>query len=164
MSSRRLAAVLAPASWIVLGIVVLAVLLIVGPKDAFGLLFGLAFGVACLGVGAFQLWRLSKENPNTTVYTIDDLPLEQRASALRRVMFVFGGACLVLGGMTLYDLIQLEYGSAERVSVWAPVASLYRLLGFWPAALFIPAIGLLGILAMARKLRTIRTTTSRGAE
>jgi len=62
--------------------------------------------------------------------------------------------------MTAYELVQLEYGGAERATVWPPVAGLYNALGFWPAVLFFPALGLFGITPMARKLRAVNTTWS----
>ena len=91
--------------------------------------------------------------------TLDDLPIEQRASALRRLMLLFGGAIIVCTGMTAYELVQVEYGGEERM-VWAPLAGLYDALGFWPAVLFFPALGLFGITAMARKLRAANATRS----
>jgi len=92
--------------------------------------------------------------------TLDDLPIEQRASTLRRLMLLFGAAIILSAGMTAYELVQLEYGGAERVTVWAPVAGLYNALGFWPAVLFFPALGLLGITPMARKLRAVNAARS----
>src|SRR5262249_51886464 len=83
---------------------------------------------------------------------LDDLPIEQRASALRRLMLLFGGAIIVCTGMS-------EYGGEERI-VWAPLAGLYNALGFWPAVLFFPALGLFGITAMARKLCSANATRS----
>jgi hypothetical protein len=91
---------------------------------------------------------------------LDDLPIEQRASVLRRLMLLFGAAIIVCTGMTAYELAQVEYGGAERATVWAPVAELYNALGFWPAVLFFPALGLLGITPMARKLRAVSSTRS----
>jgi hypothetical protein len=57
-----------------------------------------------------------------------------------------------------YELVRLEYDWADRVSVWAPVAFVYNTFGFWPAVLFIPAAGLLLILFLATKLRSIKRT------
>ena len=92
--------------------------------------------------------------------TLDDLPIEQRASALRRLMLLFCTAIIGCTGMTAYELVQLEYGGADRVTVLAPLAELYDALGFWPAVLCFPALGLLGITAMARKLRAVNATRS----
>jgi hypothetical protein len=155
MSGRKLA-FLRPISWIVLGAAVLALPFIVEPKDEFGLFFGLAFGVACVGVGAFQFWRLKKDDPKTTAYTVDDLPIEQRVTALQRLMLLFGAAILVGTLMTGYELVHLEYGGAKRAAVWAPVAGLYNFVGFWPAVLFFPALGVFGITAMVRKMRVLK--------
>ncbi len=55
-----------------------------------------------------------------------------------------------------YEIVRLEYGWADRVSVWAPVAFVYNTFGFWPAVLFIPTAGLLLILFLATKLRSIK--------
>jgi len=96
------------------------------------------------------------DNPRTT---FDDLPIEQQASDLRRRMLLFGAAIIVCTGMTAYELVQVEYGGAER-TVWAPLAGLYNALGFWPAVLFFPALGLLGITPMARKLRAVNAKRS----
>jgi hypothetical protein len=92
--------------------------------------------------------------------TLDDLPIEQRAAALRRLMLLFGAAIIVGTGMIAYELVQLEYGGAERAMVWAPLAGLYNALGFWPAVLFFPAVGLFGITAMVGKLRAVNASRS----
>ena len=125
MSGRKLA-YLAPISWIAVGVATLAMPFVFEAKDEFGLLFGLAFGATCLGMGAFQLWRLKKDDPRTTAYTVNDLPIEQRASALRRLMWLFGAAIIVGTGMTAYELVELEYGGAERATVWAPPGFITR--------------------------------------
>jgi hypothetical protein len=114
---------------------------------------GIIHGVAIWAGGGARVGH----EPRTT---FDDLPIEQRASPLRRLMLLFGAAIIVCTGMTAYELVQLEYGGAERVTVWAPVAGLYNALGFWPAVLFFPALGLLGITPMARKLRAVNATRS----
>jgi hypothetical protein len=92
--------------------------------------------------------------------TLDDLPIEQRASALRRLMLLFGTAIIVCAGMAAYELVQLEYGGAEWATVWAPLAGLYNALGFWPAVMFFPALRLFGITNIARKLRAVNATRS----
>ena len=80
--------------------------------------------------------------------------------ALRRLMLLFTAVIIVGTGFTAYQLVQLEYSWAERVTVWGPIADLYRFLGFWPAVLFVPAIGLLGLIEMTRKLRATKAATS----
>jgi len=108
--------------------------------------------------GAFSFWRHSRRDPATPVYTIDDLPLDQRVRTLRRMILIIPIAFTPLAAFVGYDLAQVEYGWATSVRVWAPVALLYNNFGFWPAVLFVPAAGLLLIMYMAWKLRTIRET------
>jgi hypothetical protein len=113
---------------------------------------GIIHGVAIwAGVGA----RVGDDAKTT----LDDLPIEQQASYLRRRMLLFGAWIIVCTGMTAYELVQVEYGGAER-TVWAPLAGLYNALGFWPAVLFFPALGLFGITPMARKLRAVNAKRS----
>jgi hypothetical protein len=84
------------------------------------------------------------------------LPPDQRVRALRRLMWLAAIAFTPATALVAYELAQVEYGSARSVSVWAPVAFVYNALGFWPAVLFVPTVGLLLILALAWKLRTVR--------
>src|SRR5215831_16253142 len=105
---------------------------------------GIIHGVAIwVGVGV----RVGND-PRTT---FDDLPNEQQASDLRRRMLLFSALIIVCTGMTAYELVQVEYGGAEGATVWAPLAGLYNALGFWPAVLFFPALGLFGIATMVRE-------------
>jgi len=90
------------------------------------------------------------------VHTIDDLPLDQRVRTLRRAILIAPIAFTPLAALVAYELAQVEYGSAQSVRVWAPVAFLYNNFGFWPAVLAVPVLGLLVIMALAWKLRTIR--------
>jgi len=55
-----------------------------------------------------------------------------------------------------YQLAQVEFGAARSATVWAPVALVYDLLGFWPAVLLLPALAVFIILSLGRKLRAIK--------
>ncbi len=46
----------------------------------------------------------------------------------------------------ILELNKLEGGTEHHVSVWAPIAWLYQLFGYWVAALFLPVLilGLVG--------------------
>jgi hypothetical protein len=139
------------------GVAVLGMpLFIDGPKDLEGLIFLLLLGLGLLGWGAFSLWRHSRLDPTAPVHTIDDLPVDQRVRTLRRMIVIVPVAFTPLAAFVGYELAQVEYGLARSVRVWAPVAFLYNNLGFWPAVLFVPAVGLLLIMALAWKLRTVR--------
>jgi len=146
-----------PIIYMVGGAAVLAMpLFIEGPKDFEGAIFLVLFGIGLLGWGAFSLWRHRKLDPTTPVYTIDDLPVDQRVRALRRMILIIPIAFTPLAAFVGYELAQLEYGGATSVRVWSPVAFVYNHFGFWPAVLLVPAAGLLLIMVLAWKLRTIR--------
>jgi len=148
-----------PIIYVVGGVAVLGMpLFIDGPKDFEGVIFLILLGLALLGWGTFSLWRHSKLDPAAPVHTIDDLPLDERVRALRRMILIVPIAFTPLAAFVGYELAQVEYGWATSVRVWAPVALLYNNFGFWPAVLFVPAAGLLLIMYMAWKLRTIRET------
>ena len=146
-----------PIIYMVGGVAVLAMpLFIEGPKDLEGLIFLVVIGLGLLGWGAFSLWRHRKLDPTTPVHTIDDLPVDQRVRALRRMILMVPIAFTPLAALVGYEIAQVEYGWEGTVRVWAPVAFLYNNFGFWPAVLFVPAAGLLLIMFLAWKLRTIR--------
>ena len=139
------------------GVAVLGMPLFVGgPKDLEGGILLVLFGLGLLGWGAFSLWRHSKLDSTAPVHTIDDLPLDQRVRTLRRAILIVPIAFTPLAAFVGYELAQVEYGLAQSVRVWAPVAFLYNNFGFWPAVLFVPVAGLLLIMSLAWKLRTIR--------
>jgi len=130
---------------------------IVGRADDFeGTLILVLLGLGLVAWGVFSFWRHSKRNPTAPVYTVDDLPLDQRVRTLRRMMLIVPIAFTPAATLVGYELVRLEYGWADRVSVWAPVAFVYNTFGFWPAVLFVPAAGLLLIMFLATKLRSIR--------
>jgi len=147
---------LAPIAYIIGGVAVLTMPLFLEPKDLEGVIFVVVLGLGLLGWGLFSLWRHSKLDATAPVHTIDDLPLDQRVRTLRRMILIVPIAFTPLAAFVAYELAQVEYGGATSVRVWAPVAFLYNNFGFWPAVLFVPVAGLLLIMSLAWKLRTIR--------
>src|SRR5215510_774736 len=147
---------LAPIAYIIGGVAVLTMPLFLEPKDLEGVIFVVVLGLGLLGWGLFSLWRHSKLDATAPVHTIDDLPLDQRVRTLRRMILIVPIAFTPLVAFVAYELAQVEYGGATSVRVWAPVAFHYNNFGFWPAVLFVPAAGLLLIMSLAWKLRTIR--------
>ncbi len=113
-------------------------------------------GVAGLGYGAFSLWRHRQQDPTTPIQTVDDLPPAEGARQTRNAMWFVGVASILVTALMVYQLAQLEFGSAQSVTVRAPVAMMYDVFGFWPAVLLVPALGLLILFALARKLRAIK--------
>ena len=146
--------------YLVVGVVLIAMPFVAGRESDLEtkVILGL-LGLGLCGWGAFSLWRHSRLDPAALVPTIDDLPVDQRIRALRRFMLLVPAAFTPAAALVGYELAQLEYGWAERVSVWAPVAFVYNTFGFWPAVLFIPAVGLLLVIYLAAKLRSIKNRT-----
>lgn len=83
---------------------------------------------------------------------LDDMSPEKR---LRVMMPVLGIATIAGTWFITHDLLRLESREVEQVRVWAPVAYVYDLFGFWPAVLLFPALGMFGIMAMAAGLRAL---------
>ena len=46
-----------------------------------------------------------------------------------------------LGAWVISDLVRLESGEAESVTLWVPIIRLYEYFGFWPAVGILPLIG-----------------------
>jgi hypothetical protein len=128
------------------------------PKDKFfeGLLIGAGialFGVGLTVWGGFTAWR-HRQADDTAPMTLDDYPLEEQPRQLRRYMWLTVVATAFTSAVVAYPLMQLESGAAASVRVWFAIADIYESFGFWPAVLFVPALGLLGLLALGWKLRS----------
>jgi H+/gluconate symporter-like permease len=112
-------------------------------------------GAAGVALGGFLAWRHSKHDATAPV-TLDDYPLEEQPRQLRRYMWITGAATALLGAWIAYDLMRLESGAVRSVRIWFAIADIYESFGFWPAVLFVPALGALGLLALGWKLRSVR--------
>jgi hypothetical protein len=117
-------------------------------------------GAAGVALGGFLAWRHSKQD-TTAPMTLDDYPLEEQPRQLRRYIWITGLGTTLISAWIAYKLIQLESGAARSVSVWFAVADVYESFGFWPAVLVAPALGLLGLLALGWKLRSVRQRIQR---
>src|SRR5262245_6499109 len=173
MSGRRLIYLLAvPIPSVLVGIFSFALIIAGYAADELGFYFALVFGTVGFSVGAFRLWCFSIAAPKTPPYrtaldTVHELPLERRADALRRMMLAVGVATILATAVATYPLVQLHYGWKTRVSGWGGIADLYNFLGFWPALLLIPGVGLAVIIEMGirrRAVRKARGSTSPGSE
>jgi hypothetical protein len=98
---------------------------------------------------------MSSNQPNVV-----DNSSEQQVRQTRNSMLITGAGTVLLGGFIAYQLFQVEFGTAQSVRVWAPVALLYNSFGFWPAILCVPVLGVVILLVLARKLRSIRESSS----
>jgi hypothetical protein len=113
------------------------------PIDPQGVIVFSSVGLGGLGLGAFSLWLHGRQAATTP------------ARRTRTQMLVIGLAFGLLSAFTAYQLVQLEYGGAQGVTLWDPIAWIYHSLGFWPAVLVVPTFTLLVIAGLARKLRAI---------
>ncbi len=77
----------------------------------------------------------------------------EQIASLKRLMYLFLPACIILSIWVIFDLNQLESGGADSVRLWAPVAFLYDQLGYWPAILFVPVLGLVVLGLLWRQIR-----------
>jgi hypothetical protein len=118
------------------------------------LIMGL-LGAAVFALGGFLAWRHSKQD-TTAPMTLEDYPLDEQPRQLLRYMWITGVGTALLGAWIAYQLMQLESGAVRSVRVWFAVVDIYESFGFWPAVLFVPALGGLGLLALGWKLRSVR--------
>ena len=126
------------------------------PVETEGVVILSLLGLGGLAFGAFFLRRHSRQDPAAPIQTVDDLPPAEGARQTRNLMWIVG-IVLSLGSVFMaYQLAQVEFGSARSATVWAPVALVYELLGYWPAVLLLPALALFILLSLARKLRAIK--------
>jgi hypothetical protein len=88
--------------------------------------------------------------------TIDDNPRLEPIRQIRRSIRFVSVATVLFGAYVTHQVTQMEYGLAQRVRLWRPIADLYNSLGFWPAVMCVPVFGLLIAVALAWKLRSIR--------
>ncbi len=98
--------------------------------------------ILVLAVGyAIYLWIMFRRTPEEAAfYNVDDAPPEEQIFMSKRFIRLMPIVGAIPSIWTYVDLRSLEDGSSERVSLWGPVATIYEHFGFWPAALFFPAI------------------------
>lgn len=112
--------------------------------------------VAGVSLGGFLAWRRSRVDTAAPIPTLDDYPPLEQARQIRATMRFIAIVTILFGGYTAYQVMQVEYGWARSVRVWEAVAGVYNAYGFLPAILCVPLLGLLILLALAWKLRSIR--------
>ena len=101
--------------------------------------------------------RLSPPGESET--TNPDLaPVPDQVRYYRRLLIVSVIAFLVLSTWTIYKLNLLESGAQDNVEVWAPVSFVYEYLGYWPAALSLPLLGIACCAVFLDKLRKLSST------
>src|SRR5690242_10368358 len=149
-------------AWGALAVVTLVVGLAFG-KDEIAILFTVAIA-SLFGLRAW--WNVRKLRDaragEQVAMNVDGLPAAERPSALRRTLWAGGIGAGILSVWSGWALWTVESGQAESADVWGPVALVYRTLGFWPAVLTCPALGVLILVSGGRKLRTLERGAGRG--
>ncbi|HEY0030988.1 MAG TPA: hypothetical protein VGC65_09540 [Bacteroidia bacterium] len=81
--------------------------------------------------------------------------IEEQVKFYKRYIHLSLLAFPLLTLITIFDLNELESGSKQRISLWAPISFLYEQFGYWAAILSIPVLGLIVVLLFIRKIRTV---------
>ena len=97
--------------------------------------------LALAGGYAIYLWIIFRRVPKEAAfYNIDDAPPEEQIVVSKRIIWLMPVAGAIPALWTYLDLRGLEDGTAQAVTLWGPVATIYDYFGFWPAALCFPTI------------------------
>ncbi len=138
------------------GILALAIVAlgVFGAPDELGLVLSLILAAVVGFRAAYHAWRLRRVAPQEEYATrIDGLPETERPAAFRRVLLMSAVVFPLFSAWLAWNLYRIEAGLEESVTVWAPIAWIYRFLGFWPAVLTVPALGALVIHGAWKKKR-----------
>lgn len=122
--------------------------------DTFGFYFGIGFSILCAVVAyvCFRRARRVRDEERAFAPPVD-ATVAQKQSFYRRFLIVSLVVFPILTITTALDLNSLESGKQKRVSLWGPVALLYRSAGYWPAVLAIPGLGIAACASFYSKSR-----------
>jgi hypothetical protein len=133
---------------------------LVGTVDTQGMIIGFVLAGLCVLGAAYNLWRTRRTPKDATVkvmITIEDLPPSRQLTFARRALWASLIAFPVLSGYIGYELYRLESHEVKSVMIWAPISFLYEYLGFWPAELAVPLLGIICIATYLGKLKQLRS-------
>ena len=124
---------------------VFAMLPIVSPFSRSAQTLCLVTATFLVGVAGISLWGLRYKGHRPSE-TPDDRMWQPHPRVVKQWPTIRIGLPLAFPVMTIFtytSLVALETGAVRRVEVFVPVAILYERVGFWPAVLSVPALGLL---------------------
>ncbi|HKS07277.1 MAG TPA: hypothetical protein VJR92_13300 [Gemmatimonadaceae bacterium] len=111
--------------------------------------------ILAFGIGR-TLQLANHESPERVKPLASDLPVQQQIEILQKGRWIMAAAGLPYGAWVAWDLYRLHTGQVSEVYVWSFIGTIYEMLGFWPAVLFMPTI-VIGFFALAafglRRLR-----------
>lgn len=64
---------------------------------------------------------------------------------------VYAAICFGAGAWIYTELLSLQNGEVQSIKLWAPLAFLYNHLGFYPAVLVLPLLGVCMVISALRK-------------
>jgi hypothetical protein len=152
-------------SYLTLVVGLIALSLTIDLPDVEGRIFG------CLIVGfffassLFNFWKARQTSPMETVVTNSDLaPVPDQVRYYRRMLLVSAIAFPTLSAWTIYSLNLLESGVEKSVEVWGPISFVYEFLGYWPAALALPLLGMACCAVFVGRLRKLAAALPRSVK
>ncbi|HLX62214.1 MAG TPA: hypothetical protein VKX17_13115 [Planctomycetota bacterium] len=107
-----------------------------------------------------NFWRALKTPNDQIVPRVQHAPTDVQLSYYRRMLIAAAIAFPLLTAYITYELYQLESGTAQSVQIWAPVAGIYQLIGFWPAVLFVPILGVICCTVFIFRIRHLRANSA----
>lgn len=145
----------------ILVICILLAYLITGRYDSEGLYIGIAI-ISTLVLVAFNLFRQAeKAKPTEMAYAPpSDVSDKQKIKFYKRIIVLVAVAFSLATAMVILDFNAITT-STDPSEIYLLVHYTYIHAGYWPAMLIVPAIGLLCILAMVRKINVVKSDSER---
>lgn len=124
--------------------------------DTFGLVFVITLS-AVFGIRAFFDFRSARKvrAEERAFAPPVDASIHQQKHYFKTCLVLGGLGAVILTIVNVMSLNSLESGREKSVWLLGPVGDLYQSLGYWPAVLSVPVLGLLVTGALYWKIRKI---------
>jgi len=123
--------------------------------DGVGVAFLMIFAGCFLLISAFHFWQYRRTAGASSAVPTHQATVHAESRSLKRwllaTILFFPPATAIVA----YELHRFESGTIDEIRLWVPVAAMYESLGYWPAVLVVPAIGVLGVLVFLNQLRSL---------
>lgn len=146
--------------YVILAVAWLAIMIFVGIDELD--IFMLVGGIGVALILAYKAYACFKGDASPTIKDLSEGPTtdataDDRIGFHRRLIFIATPLFLFLSLWIIYDLNRLESSEVESVSIWAPIAFLYKIGGYWSAVFTVPALGLFVVGANLKKITDLRS-------
>ena len=134
----------------------------VSPEDL-SLSFRLEFPIVpLLMVGiSFAAIRKARRLRQRSAASLVEVPPHVAQAARLRYMIAIQAIAVVVGSpLIAHVLREVEEGTLESTSIWAPIAWLYNSMGYGPALLVFPLVGIATLFVLIRRLVNLPGSTS----